>query len=76
MAARTNTEQFEYVNGHKPRGWGLWYFDLHFTDGNGRFSSETVAATGTLAEARQVAWKQVKATVGGARQLVEVDVLP
>ena len=74
--ARTNTEQFQFAHGHKPRGYGLWSFDLHFTDGNGRYSSETVAATGTLAEARQLARKQVKATVGGARQLVEVDVLP
>ncbi len=74
--ARTNTEQFQFAHGHKPRGWGLWYFDLHFTDGNGRYSSQTVSATGTLAEARQRAWKDVKATVGGARQLVEVDVLP
>jgi len=76
VAARTNTEQFEFTHGHKPRGCGLWYFDLPFTDGGGRYSSETVAATGTLAEARQLAWKQVKATVGGARQLLEVDVLP
>ncbi len=74
--ARTNTEQFQFAHGHKPRGWGLWYFDLHFTDGNGRYSSQTASATGTLAEARQRAWKGVKATVGGARQLVEVDVLP
>ena len=74
--ARTNTEQFQFAHGHKPRGFGLWHFDLHFTDGNGRFSSQVASATGTLAEARQAAWKQVRATVGGARQLVEVDVLP
>lgn len=76
MAARTNTRQFENTWGHKPRGFGLWWFDLHFTDGNGRFSSQVASATGTMAEARQLAWKQVKATVGGARQLLEVDVLP
>ena len=74
--ARTNTEQFEFTHGHKPRGWGQWYLDLHFTDGNGRFSSQTVAATGTLTEARQLAWKQLKAECGAARKLLEVDVLP
>jgi hypothetical protein len=74
--ARTNTEQFEFTHGHKPRGWGQWGLELHFTDGNGRFSSETVFATGTLTEARKSAWSRIRREVGGAKQLLEVDVLP
>lgn len=72
----TNTHQYEASHGHKPQGDGVWWFDLTFTDGQGRFGSAVVSAPGTLAQARKLAWKNVQSTVGEARKLVEVTVLP
>ena len=72
----TNTSKFEFTHGRKPRGTALWGFEIYFTDGNGRYSSETAFAHGTLSAARNQAWRQIKATVGGAKQPIEAIVLP
>lgn len=72
----TNTTRYEFSHGRKPKGRGYWGLEITFTDGHGRYSSETVFAYGTLAEARKTAWNQIKSTVGGAKSIVEVIVLP
>jgi len=71
-----NTSQYEFAHGHKPRGQGFWAFEMTFTDGHGRFSTETVFANGTPAQARKQAWQQLKAECGAVKELVEVTVLP
>ena len=73
---RMNTAEYEFSHGHKPRGNGYWGFELTFTDGNGRYSTETAWAHGTPSQARAAAWQQVRRTVGGAKTLVECKVLP
>ena len=71
-----NTSQYELSHGRKPKGRGLWALEITFTDNQGRYGTETVWANGTLAEARKIGWSQIKSTVGGAKQIVEVTVLP
>jgi hypothetical protein len=73
---KTNITQFEASHGRKPSGKGFWAFEITFTDGQGRCSSETVFESGTLASARKLAWSNLKREVGGAKELVEVTVLP
>jgi hypothetical protein len=72
----TNTSQYEFSHGHKPKGRGLWMFEMLFTDGNGSYSTETVQADGTLSEAKRAAWSRIRSEVGAAKSLVEVTVLP
>lgn len=71
-----NTSEFEASHGRKPRGNGYWGFDLTFTDGNGRYCTETRFAHGTMAQARGTAWQQLKSECGSAKTLVECKVLP
>ena len=73
---RLETNEYEFAHGQKPRGQGCWAFEMTFTDGEGRYSKETVTAYGTMTGARRDAWQQVRRTVGGAKTLVECKVLP
>ena len=52
----TNTSEYEFSHGHKPRGQGTWAFEMTFTDDNGSFCTETRFANGTMAAARADAW--------------------
>lgn len=73
---RISTEKYEFTHGKKPRGFATWFFEMTFTDGNGRFSTETVSSAGTLSEARKLAWHQIKTMCASAKTLTEVVVLP
>ena len=74
--SKTNTSEHEASHGKKPRGEGLWFFKIVFTDGHGRYSTETVTVNDKLPKAKQRAWKHVKSICGGAKELVELIVLP
>lgn len=73
---RTNTEKYEGVYGRKPRGYGMWMFEMVGTDGRGAWLRETVKATGTLAKARSAAVMEFKASIGRIKSVEEVVVLP
>ena len=73
---RMETAEYEFAHGHKPYGRGNWAFEFTFTDGQGRFSTERGSAYGTVRQAREDAWRQIRRTVGGAKTLVECKVLP
>jgi len=73
---RMETSEYEFSHGRKPHGQGTWAFGLTFTDGNGRYCTETRFAHGTLAQARAAAWQQIKSECGSAKTLVECKVLP
>ena len=52
----------------------MWFFKIVFTDGQGRYS--TVSVIDKLPQAKKRAWKHVKSICGGAKELVELVVLP
>jgi len=72
----TNTYEYEFSHGKKPRGNGYWGFEITFEDGSGRFSTETVWAHGTLTSARKLAWAELKAGCSSAKSAIEIKVLP
>jgi len=72
----TNTEKYEATHGRKPRGYGMWMFEMVGTDGRGSWLRETVRATGTLAMARAAAVREFKASSGRIKSVDEVVVLP
>jgi len=57
---RTNTNEFEFSHGRKPKGFGYWALELTGTDGQGRYTSQTYFESGNLAEVK-------KAFAGGSR---------
>lgn len=82
MTVRTNTRQFEASHGRKPKGYGLWWFDVE-AEGLGwaeRLGSCT--ATGTYTEAQRAATKHARALAadrvpeGVKVEALYLDVLP
>ncbi len=68
---RTNTTQYEAAHGCKPRGRGLWVFEL-VTNGNESFTRK---AFGKFGEAKAKAVSSFKKE-GKAKKVTEVVVLP
>lgn len=73
---RTNTDRYEAAHGSKPKGFGSWWFEITFTDGAGRYATETHTARGTLAEARAAVVKKVRRDCGAKIEIIEVVVMP
>lgn len=75
---RTNTSQYEFSHGHKPRGWGWWMMEVHFylAGGGGRLCAETMSAEGTMAEARAAIVRNLKRKTDCPVTVTEVVVLP
>ena len=73
---RTNKEQYISVWGESPRGHGLWIIQMEGTDGEGRFTTYTGEAWGTLTEAKQSIARAFKQEVGGVKKIIEATVLP
>lgn len=71
-----DTERYEFSHGKKPKGRGAWMFEMTGTDGEGRYTTETLRASGTLTEARRQAVRDFKLRVGGVKEIVNVVVLP
>jgi hypothetical protein len=70
---RTNTTQFEFTNGRKPRGTGLWFFEFVCTKA-GKWVVMRASAHGTMAQARKAAWATLVAD--GCSKCLECVVLP
>lgn len=70
---KTNTERFEMSHGTKPRGFGLWFFDVVVDVRGTRTIIREVSATGNFTEARKIA-VNIATDAGG--KAVEVTVLP
>jgi len=74
---RTDTSEYENTHGRKPRGFGLWFFELLGTDGQGRYTTETVRVPNSnYGPAKKAAVVSFKAMVGGVKEVVELKVLP
>ena len=73
---RTNTLKYEAAHGKKPRGYGLWFFEILATDDRGAYLTETIDRYGTLSEAKRRAVSSLKSMVGRVKTIVEITVLP
>lgn len=73
---RTNTLKYEASHGKKPRGYGLWFFEILATDDRGAYLTETIDRYGTLSEAKRLAVSSLKSMVGRVKTIVEITVLP
>lgn len=73
---RTNTAEFEFSHGRKPRGFGNWALEVTGTDGQGRYTTEQYFGQGTLAEVKKDVCRRFKDEVGEVKAIVEVTVLP
>ena len=73
---KTIIHDYMCVYGKPPKGFGNWAFDVCGTDGEGRYTSEVVWATGRFAEARKQAVREFKAMVPSVKTVVSVIVLP
>ncbi len=73
---RTNTLKYEASHGKKPRGYGLWFFEILATDDRGAYLTETIDRYGTLTEAKRLAIKSLKSTVGRVKTICGITVLP
>ena len=73
---KTNTTEYEFSHGKKPKGNGRWFLELIGTDGNGRYTTYEAQVNGSLGEAKKQAVKQFKAEVGGVKKITEIKVLP
>lgn len=71
----TNTKQYEYTYGHKPKGQGMWGLKLTGTDNQGRYTTETYFESGKLAEAKKKAIARMKSEIGGVKKVTEIEVL-
>ena len=71
-----STSQYEFSHGRKPRGHGSWWFRVTASNGDGSFTTDERSASGLLSEARRLVCRQMLAEVGGARKIVEVEVMP
>jgi len=73
---KTNTLKYEASHGKKPRGYGLWFFEILATDDRGAYLTETIDRYGTLSEAKRLAVSSLKSMVGRVKTIVEITVLP
>ena len=73
---KTNTLKYESAHGKKPRGSGLWAFEILATDNRGAYLTETIERHGSLTEAKRLAVKRLKGMVGRVKAIVEITVLP
>ena len=73
---RTNTLKYEASHEKKPRGYGLWFFEILATDDRGAYLTETIDRYGTLSEAKRLAVSSLKSMVGRVKTIVEITVLP
>jgi len=73
---KTNTLKYEASHGKKPRGYGLWFFEILATDNRGAYLTETIDQYGTLTEAKSLAVKSLKSMCGRVSTICEITVLP
>ncbi len=73
---RTNTNEYQFSHGKKPRGLGNWCLRLTGTNGQGSYTTETFFVHGLLTEAKRDACRRFKNEVGGVKSIVECEVLP
>ena len=73
---RTNTLKYEFTHGKKPRGYGLWMFEILATDNRGSYLTETIGRYGTMAEAKKLAVASMKSMCGRVNAICEITVLP
>jgi hypothetical protein len=66
------TEKYEWAHGTKPRGYGMWAFEVCGNVGMG-YNFETMYVTGKYAAARAEAVRQYKGLYGGTVVSVEVQ---
>ena len=70
LSVTTETTEYEFSHGKKPKGYGLWILSLAISDGRGSWTTEEYSGTGTLAEVRKLAVAHVRQTISRAAILV------
>jgi hypothetical protein len=73
----TNTRQYEFSHGKKPRGKGYWAFEVTGTDDKHVYiESDPLWAYGTLAAAKKQAIRSFKNVYSAVTRIIEIKVLP
>ncbi len=73
---KTDTTQYEFSHGRKPKGRGMWVLDVTGTDGRGAYTSERYMIAGTLANARKEAARRLKQECSRVVSITLIEVLP
>jgi hypothetical protein len=74
---RTDTSEYEFNHGRKPKGRALWAFELTGTDGQGRYTTETIWIHYlNYGPAKRAAVKQFKMMVPAIKEVIEIKALP
>lgn len=71
-----DTAEYERVHGRKPKGEGVWNFEVLAADGDGAYLSEIVEACGKFSEAKKGAIRTLKQECGRVANVVQMTVLP
>jgi len=73
---KINTTEYEFSHGKKPRGYGLWVFEVTGTDGNGAYTNEIYSISGKMGDARKEAASRLLHDCGAVKEITEVKILP
>lgn len=74
---KESVAKYEFVNGHKPRGVAMWFFEAVYHDGKGSYTTETyISQTLPYAAAKKAAKAYFKAVAPGAARSCEFYVMP
>ena len=71
-----DTTRYQEVHGAKPKGDGLWTFQITATDGNGAYTTDTLTGWGIPSEARKEAVSKLKFQCARIKSIVEIELLP
>lgn len=65
MAIEFITSKYEFAHGRKPKGYGLWFFEITCWQGSWSHTQTVeVSATGTLSVAKKEAMQKAKTDTG------------
>lgn len=67
MKVTFNTADFEATHGRKPKGDGLWTFEIVYENGRGGFAFDEFRFNGKFAEAKRAARRQANLGAFGAK---------
>jgi len=74
-AITTNTREFEFANGRKPRGYGMWAFEVTLYKSGKGYTTEEVWGNGNYGDAKRAAIREAKGRVDHDF-VSEIKVLP
>lgn len=64
---KESVAKYEFVNGHKPRGVAMWFFEAVYHDGKGAYTTDTyISRTLPYAAAKKEAMSEFRAKAPAA----------